>query len=94
MFNTLIALENDEISGKIIIDSYFFEPYKYEFAFHLIEICDGDRRVKRFTKSYSDSNEMVYNRGALLGEFYIRCFIRDKEERNVRTFNSQVLSVN
>ncbi len=46
MFDVNITLEGSEVLGEFIVDSYFFEPSKYDYAFRLIQLYDDGRKDK------------------------------------------------
>ncbi len=90
MFIVSTSTRNNEIFAKLIADSYFFEKNKYEYAFYLIK--DGEKK-KLYARWYEDSMEARFDMTNFFGTFYIRCFIRDKEIRNIRTFDSEKISI-
>ncbi len=90
MFNVSISVKEKNILGKLIVDSYFFDRDKYEFAFYLFK--DGQKE-KLYARWYEDNMEVIFSIKDMSEVFYIRCFIRDKEIRNIRTFDSEKLSI-
>lgn len=94
MFDISISLKDSKVFGGFVIDSYFFEPSKYEYAFRLIRVFDDGKIDKVDAKRYSDKKNVIFNASDISGIFYIRCFLRDKENRDVRTFNSEKLVIN
>ncbi len=94
MFDVNMTLKGSEVLGEFIVDSYFFEPSKYEYAFRLVGFLDGKRDDKVAARGYSNNKKVTFNLTDLSGEFYIRCFLRDKEGKDVRAFNSNKLIIN
>lgn len=84
MFDVSISIENNQVLGKLIIDSYFFEPTKYEYAFYLYK--DGERIDVVW---YKKSMEVVFNIEGKTGLFFVKAFIKDIEQGNTRNFNSE-----
>lgn len=89
MFDVSISLENNKILGEFVVDSYFFEPSKYHYAFYL---CKDDDKVKK--QPYSDKMNVVFDLEGMSGTFYIRAFVRDIQQGNKRAYNSADLLVN
>ncbi len=90
MFDIIVSLKDNKFFCKLIVDSYFFEKRKYEYAFYLIRVGDKDKLDARW---YEDNMEAVFDLTSIPGVFYIRCFIRDKEIRNIRAFDSEKVSI-
>lgn len=88
-----ISLVNNKILGSFIIDSYFFDPSKYDYAFRLIEVFNDRRSEKIGSKAYSDSKKAFFDLQNISGTFYVRCFLRDKKGKDVRTFDSKKLVI-
>ena len=88
MFNTSIAVEGDIVLGEFIADSYFFEPSKYEYAFYLYK--DGERIEVIW---YRKSMEARFNIKNMTGTFFVKAFIKDIEYQNIRSYNSEKISV-
>lgn len=88
-----ISLVDNKILGSFIIDSYFFEPSKYDYAFQLIEVFNDRKSEKIGSKGYSDSTKAFFRLQSISGTFYVRCFLRDKEDKGIRTFDSEKLVV-
>ena len=93
MFDVNITLEGSEVLGEFIVDSYFFEPSKYDYAFRLIQLYDDGRKDKVGARGYLDNNKVIFKFPERAGTFYIRCFLRDKEAENVRGFNSEKVRI-
>ncbi|WP_367104944.1 hypothetical protein [uncultured Psychrobacter sp.] len=89
MFNVNISIEENEILGNLIVDSYFFDKSKYEYAFYLYK--DNEVSDRQW---YSESMKVGFDVEDESGFFHIRCFIRDKEAMNIRGYNSEKLSIN
>lgn len=88
MFNVTIRNEGDSFLGSLEVDSYFFEPEKYDYAFYLYK---NDEVVERIR--YSEqmiANFTVYPK---FGEYFVRGFIRDKRDKNKRGFNSKKIII-
>lgn len=88
MFNVGIFVEKNKILGELIVDSYFFDPSKYEYAYYLYK--DGE---KIDTIWYTKSLEAIFPVENLNGVFYIRIFIRDIEHGDKRTYDSEKITV-
>lgn len=88
MFDISISTEGKKVVGRILVDSYFFEEKKYDYAFYLYK---NDERID--TVWYSESMEVIFECDNISGFFHIRAFIRDKEHRNIRFFNSEKISI-
>lgn len=84
MFDVSISIDNNQALGKLIVDSYFFEPTKYEYAFYLYK--DGERIDVVW---YKKSMEVAFNIENKTGLFFIKAFIKDIEQGNTRNFNSE-----
>jgi len=90
MFNVSIILEDNKFLGEFLVDSYFFDASKYDYAYYLYkngEILD----TVWYTKNMDVSFELKDI--DLSGDFYIRAFIRDIEHGDKRTFNSKIISI-
>lgn len=86
MFNVSIVNDGVKIVGELIIDSYFFEPSKYDYAFYLYK--DNEIVDKEW---YSENKKVDFDlRGH--GIYYIKVFIRDIEYDNKRTFISEKIT--
>lgn len=94
MFDVRMILQKDNISGEFIVDSYFFEPSKYDYAFRLIEFFDDRENENLAAIGYSDSKKVIFELPETSGKFYVRCFLRDKQAENVRGFNSEKIIIN
>lgn len=88
MFDVSISVENDKILGEFIVDSYFFEPVKYEYAFYLYK--DGERVD---TVWYTKNTEVFFDLKNMNGDFYIKVFVKDIRHGGARTFNSKRVSI-
>jgi len=93
MFDVIVSIENDEILGEFIVDSYFFEPSKYDYAFYLIELVNDNKKSKLAARRYSNSMNVAFDVKGMTGTFCIRCFLRDIKGKNIRTFDSKELSI-
>tara|TARA_R110002124_G_scaffold178218_3_gene346120 strand:- start:1629 stop:1901 length:273 start_codon:yes stop_codon:yes gene_type:complete len=81
--------ESDKIVGEIIVDSYFFEKNKYDYAYYFF---NNGKRVSGL--SYSNSMEVSFNINDMRGDFYIKCYFRDKRDDSKIIHNSNILSIN
>ena len=90
MFDVAISLNGNNFFCKLIVDSYFFEKNKYEYAFYLMRVGD---KYKSDARWYEENMEANFGKNYAPGMYYIRCFIRDKEIRNTRIFDSQEMSI-
>lgn len=90
MFNVSISAGDNKIFGKLVIDSYFFEEAKYDYAFYLYK---NGQKERLDVRSYGNSMEVAFDVTGMSGIFHIRCYIRDKEIKNIRAFNSEKISV-
>lgn len=88
MFDVSISVENNKILGELIVDSYFFEPVKYEYAFYLYK--DGERVD---TVWYTKNMEVFFDLKNMNGDFYIKVFVKDIQHGGARTFNSEKISI-
>ena len=89
MFKVFIGIKDQDIMGEFIADSYFFDASKYEYAFYL------ERNKERVqSRWYNKSTKVIFNIEDLSGEFQIKCFLRDVEIRNNRSFKSDILAIN
>ena len=89
MFQVFIDNKDKDIIGEFIADSYFFDASKYEYAFYLER--NGERIQSRW---YKKNTKVVFNLKDLSGKFQIKCFLRDVEIRNNRSFKSDILAIN
>ena len=90
MFEVNISIKDNKVLGELVVDSYFFEPSKYDYAFYLYK--NGERVDSVwYTKNMDVSFEL--KNIDLSGDFYIRVFIRDIEHGDKRTFNSKIISI-
>lgn len=88
MFNVDIYNEKDNIIGELVVDSYFFDNSKYEYAFYLHQ--NGEKtEVKWYTKNM----KVAFDIKGLSGVFQLKCFIRDIESKDVRSFKSDTISI-
>ena len=88
MFNVNILEEGRKIIGELIIDSYFFEPSKYDYAFYLYK----DTEV--VDKAWYSKDEKVFFEKKGYGVYYVKVFIRDIECGDKRTFMSEKIIIN
>ncbi len=90
MFDVAISLKGNKFSCELIVDSYFFDKRKYEYAFYLMRVGD---KYKLDARWYEENMEASFKKNYASGMYYIRCFIRDKEIRNTRIFDSKKISI-
>jgi hypothetical protein len=88
MFDISISIENNKVLGKFIVDSYFFDPSKYDYAFYLYK--DGE---KVNTTRYKKSMEVAFDLKDFTGILQIKAYIRDVEQGNKRSFYSEKISI-
>lgn len=88
MFDVSISLEEDKVLGEFMVDSYFFEPSKYHYAFYL---CTNGEKVKK--QNFSNKMNVFFNLEGMTGNFYIRVFVKDIEHGDLRKFNSEIISI-
>ena len=88
MFNVNISVENNEILGSLVVDSYFFEPSKYSYSFYLYRDSE-----KVDTALYSSAMNVCFDLRNMSGNFYIKVYIMDIERGNKRTFDSEKISI-
>lgn len=89
MFDVTISITDNKVLGEFIVDSYFFEPSKYDYAFYLYK--DG-KRID--TKWYTNIMSVDFSVEDATGIFYIKAFVRDLESGNKRTFDSKKITIN
>tara|TARA_R110002020_G_scaffold266124_1_gene480985 strand:- start:116 stop:394 length:279 start_codon:yes stop_codon:yes gene_type:complete len=90
MFDVNISAEDNKIFGKLVVDSYFFDKAKYNYAFYLYK---NGQKEKLDVRWYRNSMEVAFDVTGISGIFHIRCYIKDKEIGNVRAFNSEKVSI-
>lgn len=88
MFNVVISIEDSKVLGGFKIDSYFFEPAKYDYAFYLYK--NGERID---TVWYTKNMEVIFYIGKDIGVFQIKAYIRDIQNRDKRSFYSEKISI-
>lgn len=88
MFDVSISVEENKVLGGFVIDSYFFEPAKYDYAFYLYK--DGE---KLDTTQYTKSMKVIFDLKDIVGVFQIKAYIRDIEQGNKRSFYSEKISI-
>ena len=88
MFNVNINVENTKIVGALVVDSYFFEPSKYDYAFYLYK-----NNEKVDAVGYSENMTVAFNVDEPIGTFAIKAYIRDKDIGNKRSFFSEKLTI-
>lgn len=88
MFDVTISIVDNKVLGEFIVDSYFFEPSKYDYAFYLYK--DG-KRID--TKWYTNIMSVDFYVEDTTGIFYIKTFVRDLESGNKRTFDSGKITI-
>lgn len=89
MFDVSIREENGKVLGEFVVDSYFFEPSKYNYAFYLYK---NDLRVD--ISWYTNSMKAIFNLEDMNGVFYIKAFIRDIQHGDTRSYESERLLIN
>ena len=89
MFDVSISVVGDEVIGELVVDSYFFEPSKYEYAYYLYK--NGERID---TVWYKKSMNVRFPIEDMSGEFFVKAFIKDIESQNTRNYNSEKITVN
>ena len=89
MFYVKVHAEKNKILGELIVDSYFFEPSKYDYAFYLYK---NGERVDRGT--YTENMSISFPLKNMTGSFLIKTFIRDIEYGNKRNFYSKNILIN
>lgn len=88
MFNVSISTKNNEVSGEFVVDSYFFEPAKYTYAFYLYK--NGERIDVAW---YGKNMEANFDVKDMTGEFYIKVFIKDIERGDARSYISEEIFI-
>ncbi|MGP5503939.1 hypothetical protein [Psychrobacter celer] len=88
MFNVDISSEKMIVKGEFVVDSYFFDSSKYDYAFYLYKYEE-----KIDSKWYTDSMKVEFSIEDTQGDFYIKAFLRDKEDGSKRIFNSEKISI-
>lgn len=88
MFNVIISTVEKKILGCLLVDSYFFESSKYNYAFYLFN--DG-KKIE--TVGYSNNMKVDFDVKNITGVFYIRVYIKDIVHKNIRAYNSEKLSI-
>lgn len=88
MFNTKISRNNYKIYGELVVDSYFFDSSRYEYAFYLR--LDDEILEKRW---YEEGMKVEFEIPNSKGVAKIQAFIRDKDIKNVRHFMSEELVI-
>lgn len=88
MFYTSIDVKDNEIVGALVVDSYFFELSKYDYAFYLYK-----NNEKVDAVGYSENMTVSFNVDEVIGTFAIKAYIRDKDVGNKRSFFSEKLTI-
>lgn len=88
MFDVRISFVENKILGEFVVDSYFFESSKYDYAFYLYK--DGGRIE---TKWFTDNMKAEFIIEDFDGIFYIKAFVRDKAYGDKRAFDSEKTSI-
>lgn len=88
MFNVGIYSQEDNILGELLVDSYFFEPSKYDYAFYLYR--DGE---KVDAQRYSESMKVTFDLKNKFGVFSVKAYIRDIEHGNKRSYFSEKITI-
>lgn len=88
MFDVRISVEQDKVLGAFLVDSFFFEPTKYDYAFYLYK--DGEKVDRR---TYKKSMKVAFPLKDMTGSFLIKAFIRDIEHGDKRSFYSKSISI-
>lgn len=83
MFDVSVHVRNGKIIGEFLVDSYFFEPAKYIYAFYLYK---DNQKVDILW--YTNSTMATFDLNGMTGLFYIKVFVRDIEYENTRTYDS------
>lgn len=91
MLSVNIYIENDKIVSQFVADSYFFEKDKYDYAFYLMK--DGEKE-KLNARWYENSMEAKFDITDIHGLIFVKCFVRDKNDKSVRTFDSENIFIN
>lgn len=89
MFDVKITIEEGKVLGEIIVDSFFFEKNKYDYAFYLFH---NNERVDVIW--YKNNMKVEFDLKEMTGDFYISAFIRDISHGNVRAFKSKKITIN
>ena len=87
-FEVRVTHKDNHLVGELVVNSYFFDPSLYEYAFYLYK--DGSTLERRW---YSDTPKADFDIGSDSGVFFIRCFIKDKRDQSKRGFNSEKISI-
>lgn len=88
MFDVSISVTDNEVLGQFVVDSYFFEPSKYEYAYYLYkdgEIVD--------TVWYTKNMTVTFDKKEHPGVFFVKAFIKDIESQGIRNYNSEKISI-
>lgn len=93
MFNVNIYVKDEEVLGRFVADSYFFVPSKYYYAFRIIRLHDDGTKEKVIANSYSDNTKAAFDIPSVSGIYYMRCFVRDKEDESTRIFDSEKIII-
>ncbi len=88
MFDVNVSIVENRVFGKFVADSYFFEPSKYEYAFYLYQ---DEKRI--LSKWYTNNMDVIFPLDDTNGLFYVKVFVRDKEDNSKRAFDSEIISV-
>ncbi|WP_025652050.1 MULTISPECIES: hypothetical protein [unclassified Psychrobacter] len=88
MFDIVISVDDNKVLGKIAVDSYFFEPSKYEYAYYLYK--NGERID---TVWYTKNMEVAFALKDMTGVFFVKAFIKDIEHGDTRNYNSEKMSI-
>lgn len=88
MFDVGIDVESNKILGAVVVDSYFFEPSKYDYAFYLYK-----NNEKVDAVAYSENMTVTFITDEAIGTFAIKAYIRDKDIGNKRSFFSEKLTI-
>lgn len=89
LFEVKVNHVDNQIISELVINSYFFEPDLYEYAFYLYK--DGSTFEKQW---YSNEKKTLFDINHNVGVFFVRCFIRDKRDLSKRALNSEKLNIN
>lgn len=88
MFEVSISVEKEKILGEFLVNSYFFEPSKYNYAFYLYR---NNERVD--VAWYSNIMKASFDLKNMSGVFYIKVFIKDIEYEDARSYVSEKLVI-
>lgn len=88
MFNVSISVEGNRVSGEFIVDSYFFEPSHYSYAFYLYK---GNEKIDSVL--YSNNMKVDFLLPDTTGGVYIRAYVKDIRHGDIRTYDSEKVTI-